>query len=111
MARSWNMARTPIPGRIYCLCCRCRCKPWMAKSARCTTRLKRWAIDTNQEQRLMAAEQRRNRVLTVLFAAIAAIVLASGWVGGSNEDKKQWSSTLTSIAIGVAALYFKSKDK
>jgi len=71
----------------------------------------REAIDTNQEQRLMAAEQRLNRVLTVLFAAIAAIVLASGWVGGSNEDKKQWSSTLTSIAIGVAALYFKSKDK
>ena len=70
----------------------------------------REAIDTNQEARLVLTEKRLNRVLAVVLGCVAAIVLASGWTGGSAEDKKQWSTTLTSIAIGVAALYFKAKE-
>jgi len=46
----------------------------------------------------------------LLLVAIAVIVLAFGWSGGNSEDKKQWSSTFTSIAIGIAALYLKSKE-
>lgn len=68
------------------------------------------AIDINQEGRLILTEKRLNRVLAVTLGCFAVIVLASGWTGGSAEDKKQWSSTLTSIAIGAAALYFKSKE-
>jgi hypothetical protein len=70
----------------------------------------RTAIDTNQEQRLIQTEKRLNRVLAIVFACVSAIVFASGWTGGTIEDRKQWSSTFTSIAIGVAALYFKSKE-
>lgn len=70
----------------------------------------RVAIDNNQERRLVLAEKRLNRVLAIVFGCVAAIVLASGFSGGSAEDKKLWSSTLTSIAIGGAAVYFKSKE-
>jgi len=70
----------------------------------------REAIDSNQERRLVLTEKRLNRVLAIVFGCVAAIVLASGWTGGSAEDKKLWSSTLTSIAIGGAAVYFKSKE-
>ena len=70
----------------------------------------REAIDSNQENRILRTERRLNRVLAVVFGVVAVIVLASGWSGGSAEDKKQWSSTLTAIAIGVAAAYFKSKE-
>ena len=70
----------------------------------------REAIDNNQERRLLIAEQRINRVFAGLCGAIAVIVLVSGFWSGSAEDKKLWGSTLTSIACGIAALYFKSKD-
>lgn len=70
----------------------------------------REAIDSNQERRLVQTEKRLNRVLAIVLGCVAAIVLASGWTGGSAEDKKQWSATLTSIAIGAAAVYFKSKE-
>ena len=66
--------------------------------------------DRQQEQRLLTAEKRLNRVVVLLLVAIAVIVLAFGWSGGNSEDKKQWSSTFTSIAIGIAALYLKSKE-
>ena len=70
----------------------------------------REAIDSNQERRLIQTEKRLNRVLAIVFGCVAAIVLASGWTGGSAEDKKQWTTTLTSIAFGAAALYLKSKE-
>ena len=70
----------------------------------------REAIDSNQERRLIQTEKRLNRVLAIVFGCVAAIVLASGFSGGSAEDKKLWTSTLTSIAIGGAAVYFKSKE-
>jgi len=70
----------------------------------------REAIDRNQEQRLIRAEKRLNRVLAIVFGVIALIVLASGWSGGTLEDRKQWSSTLTAISIGIAGAYFKSKE-
>ncbi len=70
----------------------------------------REAIDNNQEQRLLRTEKRLNRALAIVLSVIAAIVLASGWVGGSSEDKKLWSSTLQAIAIGVAAAYFKKQE-
>jgi len=66
--------------------------------------------DRQQEQRLLTAEKRLNRVVVLLLVAIAVIVLVFGWSGGNSEDKKQWSSTFTSIAIGIAALYLKSKE-
>lgn len=70
----------------------------------------REAIDTNQERRLVQTEKRLNRALASVLGVIAAIVLASGWSGGTLEDRKQWSSTLQAIAIGIAAAYFKSKE-
>jgi pSer/pThr/pTyr-binding forkhead associated (FHA) protein len=70
----------------------------------------REAIDAKQEERLKQTEKRLNRVLAAVFGVIALIVLASGWSGGTLEDRKQWSSTLTAISIGIAAAYFKSKE-
>ena len=70
----------------------------------------REAIDSNQERRLVLTEKRLYRLFTVVFGFVALIVLVSGWTGGSAEDKKQWTTTLTSVAIGAAALYFKSKE-
>lgn len=72
----------------------------------------REAIDTAQETRLLATEKRLNRMVALVLGAIAVIVLATGFLGGgSNEERKQWSSGLTSVAIGAAALYFKYKEK
>lgn len=70
----------------------------------------REAIDSNQERRLVLTEKRLYRLFAVVFGCVAAIVLASGWTGGSAEDKKQWTTTLTAVAIGSAAAYFKSKE-
>jgi hypothetical protein len=70
----------------------------------------RVAAGVDQEARLVHSEVRLNRVLAVVLGCVAAIVLASGWMGGSAEDRKQWSTTLTSVAIGAAALYFKAKE-
>lgn len=66
--------------------------------------------DKQQAERDKQQDQRLNRVLAGVCGVIAVIVLLSGWSGGSAEDKKAWSSTFTSVAIGIAALYFKSQD-
>lgn len=67
-------------------------------------------IDSNQERRLILIEKRFYRLFALVFGFVAVIVLANGWTGGSAEDKKQWTSTLTAIAIGSVAAYFKSKE-
>ena len=70
----------------------------------------REAIDSSQERRLVLTEKRLYRLFALVLGCVAAIVLASGWTGGSADDKKQWTTTLTSIAFGAAALYLKSKE-
>ena len=70
----------------------------------------REAIDSNQERRLILIEKRFYRLFALVFGFVAVIVLVNGWTGGSAEDKKQWTSTLTAIAIGSVAAYLKSKE-
>lgn len=70
----------------------------------------RETIDSNQERRLVLTEKRLYRLFALVFGCVAVIVLASGWAGGSAEDKKLWTSTLTAIAIGSVAAYIKSKE-
>jgi len=65
--------------------------------------------DSAQEQRLLRAEKRLNSVVAGILGAVALIVLISGWSGGTLEDRKQWSSTLTAIVIGLGAAYFNAK--
>lgn len=67
-------------------------------------------IDSNQERRLVLTEKRLYRFFALVFGCVAVIVLASGWAGGSAEDKKLWTSTLTAIAIGSVAAYIKAKE-
>ena len=67
-------------------------------------------IDINQERRLVLTEKRLYRLFAIVFGCVAAIVLASGWTGGSTEDKKLWASTLTAIVIGAVAAYIKAKE-
>ena len=69
------------------------------------------ALDDNQEQRLLQTEKRLNRMFTVIFGSISAIVLIASFLGGDSDNRKLLTNAAATALSGGIAIYFEKQRK
>jgi hypothetical protein len=69
------------------------------------------ALDDNQEQRLLQTEKRLNRMFTVIFSSISAIVVIASLLGGDSDSRKLLTNAAATAVSGGIAIYFEKQRK